>query len=214
LSKDPTSAAENKCLGRRNVACNSVAFLQLEEYAGGTRQSGWCFPQCGSDEDCSGRSCDLARGLCTDTPATGAALGSPCETGDDCSGNLCVAVGPDDRFCSASCVFGQPVGCGYGLNASPRDASCFAPRVRGFLDSEGDGDVGLCIELCDVDSDCTQFAAGNWQCVRSADALGRFGRGVCNIVDAAGGADAGDAGNSDAGNNNVSNGDAGNGDAG
>jgi hypothetical protein len=100
-------------------------------------------------------------------------------------------------------VFGQPVGCGYGLNAVSRDASCFVPRVRGCLASEGLGDVGLCLELCDVTADCEQGGQGSWVCAVTEVTLARTGRGVCSLAPPAldGGLDAGDAGE-DGGNGN------------
>lgn len=192
-SQDPTSAQENKCLGRRDVACQSEAYLGLASFTG-ARQPGLCLPQCGSDEDCDGRFCDLARGLCTSAQPTGAEVGAACETDDDCAGRRCIADGPNARLCTAPCVFGQPVGCGQGITANPRSKACFRPVVTGFASSEGLGDVGLCIEACDVDSDCLQVASG-FVCVADP-VVSRFGRaGICRgprPTDA--GADSGDAG--------------------
>jgi hypothetical protein len=73
------------------------------------------------------------------------------------------------------------VGCGYGPSVAKRDAGCFAPRVRGFLSSEGTGDVGFCVELCDEAADCAQATSHNWTCILSAGTRERFGRGgICN----------------------------------
>jgi hypothetical protein len=180
------------------LVCNSEVALGLATFSG-SRQPGWCFPQCGSNEDCPGRLCDLARGVCTDTPAPGLPIGAHCDNRDECAGGLCVATGPNDQFCSAPCVVGQPVGCGYGLTANPRNAACLGPRFAGFLSSEGAWDTGVCAELCAVDSDCEQ-AAGGWVCRLSDGAVERFGRpGICGAPtppDA--GADGGDAGGTDA----------------
>jgi len=198
-SQDPTSAAENKCLGRHDLVCNSEVALGVAMFSG-SRQPGWCFPQCGSNEDCPGRLCDLFRGVCTDTPAPGLPIGEHCDNRDQCAGGLCVATGPSDSFCSAPCVVGQPVGCGFGLNASPREAACLGPRFTGFLSSEGAWDTGACGELCAVDSDCIQAATRGWVCRLSAGALERFGRpGICGPPDLSdAGADGGDAGATDA----------------
>jgi hypothetical protein len=184
LSQDP-NAGENKCLNRRDLACNSEVYLGLVE-ATGQRQSGWCFPQCGSDEDCDGRVCDLARGLCTNARSPGAPIGARCEgtSPTECAGGICLRIGETDRLCSAPCVFGQPVGCGYGPSANPRDAACFAPRVTGgFLGGgEGIGDIGFCVELCSQASDCEQAAEFNWVCSLSQAAQDRLGRpGICNV---------------------------------
>ncbi|HVZ35775.1 MAG TPA: hypothetical protein VG963_25285, partial [Polyangiaceae bacterium] len=70
LSQDPTSASENKCLGRVDVVCKSPAALMQTQYTG-LRMTGWCFPQCNSDEDCPGRHCNLGTGVCSDTAPTG-----------------------------------------------------------------------------------------------------------------------------------------------
>jgi hypothetical protein len=197
---------ENKCLGRVDLACNSVAFLNLEEFSS-TRQPGWCYPQCGSDEDCPGRRCDLARGVCVDTVTEGLPVGARCSGDTECSGRLCVRLATDESFCSAPCVYGQPIGCGFGLNATPRGAGCILPQVRGFLSTEGAGDVGLCGELCAESSECAQAASG-WTCELSEDTESLFDRpGLC---DAPSPADAGvDGGSSDASTGGASNGDAG-----
>lgn len=178
---------ENKCLGRMDLACNSEAFLGISEFSG-LRQAGWCIPQCGSDDDCPGRSCDLARGVCVDTPTAGLPIGARCANNGECSGGLCVFLSSEESFCSAPCVFGQPAGCGYGLSASPRGAGCILPQVRGFLSTEGAGDMGLCGELCSVSADCTQTDRG-WTCEQSSDTASLFNTpGLCDaptpVVDA------------------------------
>jgi hypothetical protein len=207
---DNTRAAalqENKCLGRIDLACNSVAFLGLEEFAS-IRQPGWCYPQCGSDQDCPGRRCDLARGVCVDTVTEGLPIGARCVGDAECSGRLCVRLASDESFCSAPCVYGQPIGCGYGLNATRRGAGCIIPQVRGFLSTEGAGDVGFCGELCAESSECTQAASG-WTCELSEDTEALFDRpGLCDAPSPAdGGVDGGGA--SDASTSGPSDGDAG-----
>lgn len=191
--QDTRAAAlqENKCLGRIDLVCQSEAFLGLAEYES-LRQQGWCTPQCGSNEDCPGRSCDLARGVCVDTPTAGLAIGERCAGDAECAGGLCVRLGVDEAFCSAPCVYGQPIGCGFGLNATTRGAGCILPQVRGFLSSEGAGDVGLCGELCGSDSECAQQARG-WTCELSTDTETLFNRpGLCDApTPADGGVDAG-----------------------
>lgn len=184
LSLDDNTRAvalqENKCLGRADLVCASEAFLGLAEFLS-TRQPGWCYPQCASDEDCPGRRCDLARGVCVDTPTPGLPIGARCEGNPDCAGGLCVSFGNGNTFCSAPCVFGQPVGCGFGFNASRRSAGCILPQVRGFLSTEGAGDVGLCGELCSEASECEQAASG-WICELSEDAVELFDRpGICDV---------------------------------
>jgi hypothetical protein len=194
LSMDPTSLAENKCLGRFDVACQSPAYQNLEDFTG-IRQTGGCYPQCASDDDCPGRRCDPGRGVCADSVAAGLGLGEKCARNEDCATNVCVGVAADEAFCSAPCVFGQPIGCGFGLSpATPRGAGCFTPAVQGFLSTEGEGDVGLCFELCSEASECTQ---AGWTCVTSEANQARLGRpGVCFPPEPA---DAGADGGSDGG---------------
>jgi hypothetical protein len=176
LSLNPTSLDESKCLDRRDVACQSEAYRNIEQFTG-LRQNGLCYPQCASDEDCPGRRCDPARGICVDNVTTGLVLGEACTMNSDCAGRACVSI-PGGAYCSAPCVFGVPIGCGYGLAPSgERAAGCFAPAETGFLSSEGDGDVGLCIELCSTAADCTQ---PGWLCRTSDANQARLGRpGVC-----------------------------------
>lgn len=192
-SLDPTSANENKCLSRRDLACNSEAYLGIAEFTG-ARQNGLCYPQCSSDEDCAGRSCDLARGLCVDELTAGLPIGAACTENVECSGRLCIRLGGDQGFCSAPCVLGQPIGCGFGLTAGARGAGCLLPLVRGFLSTEGDGDVGFCVELCADSSECAQADQG-WSCELTEDAEALFNRpGICDapdLPDAGAGADAG-----------------------
>jgi hypothetical protein len=177
FSQDPASLAENKCLGRRDVACQSEAYLKLAMFSG-SRQDGWCYPQCGSNEDCPGRQCDLARGLCVDTVTSGLPIGASCTQNADCAGRLCIGIGTPSPFCSAPCVFGQRLGCGDGLSG-PRTAGCLAAQQQGFLVSEGSGDVGYCVELCGAPSDCLQAASG-WECALSQNVAQVFSApGVC-----------------------------------
>jgi hypothetical protein len=180
LSLDPRSLDESKCLGRIDVVCESEAYLGLTTISG-LRQDGWCYPQCGSDEDCPGRSCDLARGLCVDTPTAGLPIGARCANANECAGRICLQLPDQESFCSAPCVFGQPIGCGYGIAGGPRGAACVGPRVRGFLSTEGVGDVGICAELCGEASECEQAATRGWVCNETAATQTRFRRpGNCS----------------------------------
>jgi hypothetical protein len=192
LSQDPRSLAENKCLGRVDLACNSEAYLGLAPFSG-SRQAGWCYPQCASDADCGSRRCDLARGLCVDTLTEGLPIGSRCTQHADCAGRLCIGLADGEAFCSAPCVFGLPIGCGYGVSAQTRGAACFLPQQQGFLSSEGRGDVGFCTQLCSENADCTQAERG-WVCDETDDAVERFNRpGYCDLPDPTdGGVDGGD----------------------
>jgi hypothetical protein len=163
---------EGKCRERGDLACWSIATLGLQAFDPRVRQAGICLPLCGSDEDCAGRACDLATGLCVDAPSTGAAIGAACERDEQCAGRVCQASRvAGASFCSAPCSFGA-LGCGYGGNAQPRGATCLTPATFDENGSEGVGDVGLCLELCDQAADCAQ---PGWQCAPVPDAVGRTG---------------------------------------
>ncbi len=144
-------AGEVKCLDRPELTCASLAALGNEEPTP-ERQIGICVPNCGSDAECGGRRCDLGSGLCTDEPEVGAPIGTACEAGADCGGGICLTASEQaGRFCSAFCTLGVP-GCGFGASASSVGATCLLPQVPG----EGEGDRGLCFELCDDAQDCVE----------------------------------------------------------
>jgi len=193
-SQNPTSPRENKCLSRVDVVCQSEAYLGIAEFSG-VRQRGLCLPQCGSDEDCEGRFCDLARGLCVSAQPSGAPVGASCEVDADCLGRRCINAtsSGSEKLCTAPCVFGPPVGCGDGVSADPRNYVCLQPLISGFVSSEGLGDVGFCVEMCDVDGDCSQVQNG-FACQPDAR-VARLGRaGICVVPAPDAGADGGDAG--------------------
>ncbi len=162
---------EGKCLDRADVTCWSGAALGIAVFNGTVRQSGLCLPACGSDEDCGGRSCDLAIGLCVDTATPGAPIGAACDSAEVCAGRICQQSAAGPFFCTAPCTFGT-LGCGYGSNAEPREAMCLVVAVFDANGSEGLGDVGLCLEVCDGAVDCSQ---SGWQCVPDSEVRGRSG---------------------------------------
>lgn len=149
-------------------------------------QLGICIPMCTSDESCGeGRFCDPSSGLCADAAPVGGPVGAPCtqETQEeDCAGDICLTFSDEDdavvgSFCSASCTYLSLSGCGYGPESTgPRSAACLQEQATGG----GPGDIGLCFELCDVDTDCIQE---DWVCspfsvAVLADELGRQGQCV------------------------------------
>lgn len=175
LSKDP-EPMERKCLDRSDVACWSLAVVGIQVYSPHFRQQGNCLPACGSDSDCGARYCDLTTGLCVDERREGASIGAECGVDSDCASGFCVSLVAGGSFCSAPCVFGA-LGCGFAEDALSREAACAAPFLSEGGVSEGIGDVGTCLELCDVTDPCT---LPEWQCVTGAGVMG--GRGVCQFV--------------------------------
>lgn len=162
---------------------------------------GVCTPVCGSDFACGdGLFCNLApegMAVCSATERSGGETGAACTeaTADvDCKSGFCISPGgdPAEAFCTTYCTLGLSDACGFNEGAGlPRDAVCaLAPSVNADL-----GDLGLCIELCDVAGDCEQ---AGWICEDlPADIQPEFGRqGRCVPP---GGADAGVVGGADAG---------------
>lgn len=149
-SQDPAPGIQ-KCLGREDLTCVSVAALG-QQAPEPQPQIGICVPACQSDAACAGRRCDLLTGLCTDAPASGAPIGSACDTPDACAGGLCLRASEQtERFCSGFCTLGTN-GCGFDGSEVRVEATCLLSQVPG----EGAGDRGLCFELCDTAADCEQ----------------------------------------------------------
>jgi hypothetical protein len=159
LSKD-AETGEAKCLNRSNLVCVSVAADGIEALAV-DRQEGYCAPRCGHDGECPlGRVCHRQAGICTDIRSPGAPIGSSCTLDTNCDGRACEDRSDGVGVCTAECVLGSLSGCGYARDEAKRKAACITPLVAAGRFSEGPGDLGLCRELCDVDSDCLQAAAG------------------------------------------------------
>jgi len=181
LSQD-AEPGEAKCLNRPDVVCESIAadglaLITVE------RQPGHCVPRCGSDADCpTGRICHRQAGICTSFPPPGSPIGSACSLETDCDGHECEDRGSDNvGTCTALCTLGAKSGCGYARDDASRGAACVTAKVQANRFSEGPGDVGLCRELCDVDSDCIQAAHGFGCTLFSEAAAAFFGRaGACS----------------------------------
>ena len=62
--------------------------------------------------------------------------------------------------CTALCTLGSLAGCGYDRDDTARKAACIVPLVSAGRFGEGPGDLGLCRELCSVDSDCQRADEG------------------------------------------------------
>jgi hypothetical protein len=180
LSKE-ADPGEAKCLNRTDVACESVVTQGIEPFTA-DRQLGFCAPRCGSDDECpAGRVCHRQGGVCTDLPAPGAPVGSACGVDTDCDGRACEDQVDGVGVCTANCVLGSLSGCGFGGSAEPREAACVIPAISAGRFSEGPGDLGLCLELCDVDADCLRTAEGFGCRPLNADLTVFFGRaGACS----------------------------------
>jgi hypothetical protein len=159
LSKD-AEPGEAKCLNRPDLVCESIAADGIEAISV-ERQEGYCAPRCGSDEECpTGRVCHRQAGICTDLGSPGSPIGSSCTLDTNCDGRSCESRVAGVGTCAADCVLGSLSGCGYSRDAEKRKAACITARIASGRFSEGPGDLGVCRELCDVDSDCLQAATG------------------------------------------------------
>jgi len=153
-----------KCHRRPDVACRPV---NREETVFA------CIPICVSDADCGTRKCDMASGLCVDTPMTGKTIGSGCTASrmpsTECASGLCLPIesipdgGTTPGICSALCTLGSPGACGYRttpLDAGSPAGACVLPWGQMGYNT---GDLGLCLQLCDTNNDCG-YTAPNWTC--------------------------------------------------
>lgn len=159
------ASGENKCFNRPDVVCNSLAAAGQQTFLG-TRQDGFCRPLCASDAECPGeRICHPSGGMCVEpeSAATGLDIGAFCSVNADCKSAFCENVAPGLSLCAQLCVLGQSGGCGFAEDATNRTASCLTARVKVNRFSEGEGDLGLCREVCNADEDCQHQAEG-WLC--------------------------------------------------
>jgi hypothetical protein len=141
-----------------------------------------CQPMCGADFDCPGRKCDFRTGMCVDTLSGTLPIGSPCDpdaTPDPCNG-FCVNFydSQDANAAKYGVCFGvcslntQGVGCGIDPNSQPPfPVECLGPSTA------APGDQGLCFQLCNCNSDCsnTAFICRPWGDSASETATGRKG---------------------------------------
>ncbi len=169
-------SGEVKCHNRHDTACSasrSGAFA-------------YCRPACRGDFDCSGRKCDLARGLCVDAPNLNGTrpVGTACDpnaTTNACLGP-CLGFTSDDGgssnlgFCSGLCTIGE-VGCGVDPTSKGQVGSMclFAPSQSNDL-----GDLGFCAQLCDCNDECLDR---DFICSAVMGLSGQVGRaGACGPV--------------------------------
>lgn len=144
----PVTGGAPKCHDRADVVCAP------------TRTSvDVCAPMCRGNDDCPGRVCNPASGLCANAVTGTLPVGSPCDpssTTTTCIGG-CETLGNgaptmDNSLCTYSCALGRPGACGQSLTGSGR-------QVYGCViksdPTATDGDLGECGQLCDCDSDCT-----------------------------------------------------------
>ena len=190
----PTSGAfqATKCHGRTEFACNAVFPTNGQPCTTSTEcgAAGICFqeqcffevpicvPQCNDDIDCpDGRRCQLAPsftspGVCTDSDPVGLPPGAECEldaeeTDEICAGTCLPAVSNEEgdillASCTDTCTVGASPVCGFDGEEGQ------AARCLRFAQTDGVGDGGLCVRLCDCNDECP----GIERCVRFKDPNG------------------------------------------
>lgn len=168
-----------KCSADRAQACQPPP-------AGSTNNIGVCIPVCQSDAACGeGLFCNLdviGTAVCSSTEPVGGDIGAACTeatSATDCKSGLCLTLDSDPpvSFCSSICTFGLPTeSCGFTpASGVPQEAYCAQPTSPSGVE----GDLGICVELCDEAADCEQ---AGWECADLTPAgqelLGRFGECV------------------------------------
>ncbi len=143
-----------KCHGRPELACTPI--YDSNNVSTG---KGYCRPNCNSDADCGGRTCNPRTGLCDDQAASGLPVGSSCTQPSDggtdpcrgtCGGVVHSFGGTAFTYtCSERCTVGAVPSCGWS-GTGPADAYC----VFVYDTNAGRGDQGACGQTCDCNSDC------------------------------------------------------------
>jgi hypothetical protein len=153
----------DKCHARHDVACDPT---------------GACVPLCNSHDACaSGLFCNLQTGLCqANAPDdSGNPIGAECNNHgfpDVCT-VLCHEF-DTSPLCTALCTLGVHEACGWD-GMEPADVAC---RLALDASAGGFGDMGLCVQLCDCDTDCHSQANS---CQPDPEVYGKYSRkGFCS----------------------------------
>lgn len=172
-----SAGSAGKCGSRLDMAC-----FPLEPAGDAGARESICQPLCSTDAQCAGGLvCDARLGLCVD-PADrhgGLPLGAECDPAaptDPCEGFCVESAG--SGVCSQSCTIGVAGGCGGARDPTRLNAACTL-TLDDSMSSEP-GDLGLCGQLCDCNTDCRHPA---WHCAPwdpsvsadNRDATGRAG---------------------------------------
>jgi hypothetical protein len=155
-------AAEEKCLGRADMACIPFVFGYVD---------GACYPMCQNTQNCGeGTEClplyldfDSSTyeifptgGVCGaigTVPPEWKKDGEPCASSDDCEGMCAPPVdGGKEGYCTSLCNFLSE---GLFCNADPK-GDVRSVCVTGFFfeDDRIPSDLGVCTPTCNTDADC------------------------------------------------------------
>jgi hypothetical protein len=172
-----------KCHQRTDVGC-----LTIDPTT--TPTTDVCYPVCSQDSDCpTGRVCNLADSLCSDTPSIGDPLGAHCVSNPDASTTTCAAgclplgSGTDGggqvaSFCSMLCVVGNLDACNWAdasvaLTSGGAHGACAIAAVIAQP-----GDVGFCTQECDKAADCSDQTDPGVSC--DVTLIKTVGHGICS----------------------------------
>ena len=190
---DGTGAAwcERRCLNGIDCGRNGYTCVGQFPPAG----AGMCIGVCLSDDDCSrGEVCSAESGRCvTSLPTTGGGIGAPCAANADCRSNECIteinAGGYPSGFPGGYCVTRCILPAGYNGNtyfsgpALPQ-GGCVGGAICIPSRSFAEGDPGICVDECDVPSDCPLSDCVKDFPLASGDTA-TFTNGVCLPIDCA-----------------------------
>jgi hypothetical protein len=183
----------DKCFGRRDVMCQ-----QLTDSFGNPSGTPVCMPHCQLPEDCGSLACDPRFKVCRTqaTLTTGRDMGAACSdyriektTNQDPCAGLCVRLQKDGgqplsddqnlaAFCTESCIVNTLDSCGYSrTKPSTAPGICLLSPAN-----SGAGDLGFCLQMCDVDMDCKAYGDkyANVSCDTSN--VKGLGRGICDYA--------------------------------
>jgi len=172
-----------KCHLRPDMACAPIS-----------NSEAYCAPTCRGDADCEGRKCDPLSGLCVAEVAGTLPVGSACqmppEGGTLPAAELCkgvcqsTAAAPTkaNSACTNPCALGVVGSCDQDPNSTRLPTAGCVPLNL----NETNGDVGVCVQLCNCDSDCLN--KDFWCAQLAPAAIAQLGQqGTCvtaNSVDA------------------------------
>jgi hypothetical protein len=175
-----------KCHSRPDMACAPSP---------GSNTDFYCAPTCRGDFDCESRKCDPLTGLCVDTVGGTLPIGSACQMPPDGgtlpAAELCKGVcqstaatpSKETSACTNPCALGVRGSC--DQSTDPTSTRLPTAGCVPLFPNETNGDVGVCVQLCNCDGDCLN--KDFWCAQLAPEAIRQLGQqGTCvtaNSVD-------------------------------